>query len=54
MEWSLTVSMGMALGALASLTSVGAGALGVMAPILLYPALPMARIVAPISSMRCR
>ncbi len=42
---SLTVLSGMALGVLVSLTSVGAGALGVTALILLYPALPMARIV---------
>jgi uncharacterized protein len=42
---SLTVLIGMALGVLVSLTSVGAGALGVTALILLYPALPMARIV---------
>ncbi|HUC73144.1 MAG TPA: sulfite exporter TauE/SafE family protein, partial [Stellaceae bacterium] len=42
---SLTVLTGMALGLLVSLTSVGAGALGVTALILLYPALPMARIV---------
>jgi uncharacterized membrane protein YfcA len=41
----LTVLTGVALGALVSLTSVGAGALGVTALILLYPALPMARIV---------
>jgi hypothetical protein len=41
----LTVSTGMALGVLVSLTSVGAGALGVTALIVLYPALPMARIV---------
>jgi uncharacterized membrane protein YfcA len=42
---SLTVLTGMTLGVLVSLTSVGAGALGVTALILLYPALPMARIV---------
>jgi len=42
---SLTVLTGMALGVLVSLTSVGAGALGVTALILLYPGLPMARIV---------
>jgi uncharacterized protein len=41
----LTVLTGMALGVLVSLTSVGAGALGVTALILLYPSLPMARIV---------
>jgi uncharacterized membrane protein YfcA len=41
----LTVVTGMALGVLVSLTSVGAGALGVPALVLLYPALPMERIV---------
>jgi hypothetical protein len=41
----LTVLTGMALGVLVSLTSVGAGALGVTALILLYPTLPMPRIV---------
>jgi uncharacterized membrane protein YfcA len=42
---SLTVLTGAALGVLVSLTSVGAGALGVTALIMLYPSLPMARIV---------
>jgi uncharacterized protein len=42
---SLTILTGAALGVLVSLTSVGAGALGVTALILLYPSLPMARIV---------
>jgi uncharacterized protein len=42
---SLTVLSGAALGVLVSLTSVGAGALGVTALILIYPSLPMARIV---------
>jgi hypothetical protein len=42
---SLTVLTGMALGVLVSLTSVGAGALGVTALIMLYPALSMVRIV---------
>ncbi len=41
----LTVITGMVLGALVSLTSVGAGALGVTALVMLYPGLPMARIV---------
>jgi uncharacterized membrane protein YfcA len=35
----------MALGVLVSLTSVGAGALGVTALVLLYPRLPVPRIV---------
>jgi hypothetical protein len=41
----LTVLTGMTLGVLVSLTSVGAGALGVTALIVLYPELAMARIV---------
>lgn len=41
----LTVLTGVVLGVLVSLTSVGAGALGVTALILLYPDLPIGRIV---------
>jgi uncharacterized membrane protein YfcA len=41
----LTVLTGLALGFLVSLSSVGAGALGVTALILLYPQLPTVRIV---------
>jgi uncharacterized membrane protein YfcA len=41
----LTVLAGVILGVLVSLSSVGAGAIGVTALILLYPKLPMARIV---------
>ena len=41
----LTVVTGFALGVLVSVTSVGAGALGVTALIFLYPRLPMVRIV---------
>ncbi len=41
----LTVLTGAALGVLVSLSSVGAGALGVTALILLYPRLPLSRIV---------
>lgn len=40
----LTVITGVALGILVTLTSVGAGALGVTALLLLYPELPVARI----------
>ena len=40
-----TVVVGVALGALVSISSVGAGAVGVTALLLLYPRLPMARIV---------
>ncbi len=41
----LTVAMGAALGVLVSISSVGAGAIGVTALVLLYPELPTARIV---------
>ncbi len=40
-----TVAVGVALGVLVTLSSVGAGALGVTMLIFLYPALPAARIV---------
>jgi uncharacterized membrane protein YfcA len=40
-----TVMVGAALGVLVSISSVGAGAVGVTALLLLYPQLPMARIV---------
>jgi hypothetical protein len=40
-----TVLVGAALGVLVSLSSVGAGAVGVMALLLFYPELPMATIV---------
>lgn len=41
----LTVIGGAILGVLVSLSSIGAGALGVTALVLLYPAIPLARIV---------
>jgi uncharacterized membrane protein YfcA len=41
----VTIAVGFALGILVSLSSVGAGALGTIALIILYPRLPMARIV---------
>jgi uncharacterized membrane protein YfcA len=41
----LTVATGAVLGVLVSITSVGAGALGVTALVLLYPRLPTPRIV---------
>jgi hypothetical protein len=40
-----TVMVGIVLGVLVSISSVGAGAVGVTALLLLYPRLPMARIV---------
>lgn len=41
-----TVALGVALGVLVSITSVGAGALGTTALLILYPRLPVARIAA--------
>ncbi|BCA59384.1 sulfite exporter TauE/SafE family protein [Sphingomonas sp. HMP6] len=41
----LTVLLGIALGVLVSLTSVGAGALGMTALLILYPDLPLKRLV---------
>jgi uncharacterized membrane protein YfcA len=41
----LTVLVGVVLGVIVSISSVGAGAVGVMALLLLYPKLPMARII---------
>jgi uncharacterized protein len=41
----LTIILGAVLGVLVSITSVGAGAIGVTALVLLYPKLPTARIV---------
>jgi hypothetical protein len=40
-----TILVGAVLGVLVSISSVGAGAMGVVALIMLYPQLPMARIV---------
>jgi uncharacterized membrane protein YfcA len=42
---TLTVVLGVVLGVLVSLSSVGAGAIGVTALLILYPRLPVARIV---------
>lgn len=41
----LTVLLGIVLGVLVSLTSVGAGALGMTALLILYPDLPLSRLV---------
>lgn len=45
-HWSQPVLFGAGIGALVSLTSVGAGAIGVTVLMLLYPALPLPRIIA--------
>jgi uncharacterized membrane protein YfcA len=45
-HWALPVLFGAAIGALVSLTSVGAGAIGVTVLLLLFPALPLPRIIA--------
>ena len=41
----LTILLGVVLGALVTLTSVGAGALGMTALLVLYPRFPVARLV---------
>ena len=45
-HWALPAFFGALVGVLVTLTSVGAGAIGVAALMLLYPALPLPRIVA--------
>lgn len=45
-HWSLPVLFGAVIGTLVTLTSVGAGAIGVSVLLLLYPMLPLPRIVA--------
>ena len=45
-HWSLPILFGAAIGTLVSLTSVGAGAIGVTVLMVLYPLLPLPRIVA--------
>lgn len=46
LHWSLPLLFGAVIGALVTLTSVGAGAIGVTVLMLLYPLLPLPRIVA--------
>ncbi len=45
-HWSLPLLFGAVIGTLVTLTSVGAGAIGVIVLMLLYPTLPLPRIVA--------
>ena len=45
-HWSLPVLFGAIIGTLVTLTSVGAGAIGVTVLMILYPMLPLSRIVA--------
>jgi uncharacterized membrane protein YfcA len=45
-HWSLPILFGAVIGTLVTLTSVGAGAIGVSVLLLLYPLLPLPRIVA--------
>jgi uncharacterized membrane protein YfcA len=45
-HWALPVGFGAVIGTLVTLTSVGAGAIGVTVLMILYPQLPLARIVA--------
>jgi uncharacterized protein len=46
LQRGLTVIFGMAIGALVTLTSVGAGAIGVTVLMLLYPTMPLRKIIA--------
>ena len=45
-HWSLPVLFGAIIGTMVTLTSVGAGAIGVTVLMILYPRLPLSRIVA--------
>ncbi len=45
-HWALPILFGAVIGALVTLTSVGAGAIGVTVLMILYPQLPLSRIVA--------
>ncbi len=45
-HWALPILFGALIGTLVTITSVGAGAIGVTVLMLLYPALPLPRIVA--------
>jgi uncharacterized membrane protein YfcA len=45
-HWSLPLLFGAVIGSLVTLTSVGAGAIGVTVLMILYPKLPLSRIVA--------
>ncbi len=45
-HWSLPILFGALIGCLVTITSVGAGAIGVTVLMLLYPLLPLQRIVA--------
>ncbi len=45
-HWALPILFGAAIGVLVTLTSVGAGAIGVSVLMILYPQLPLMRIVA--------
>ncbi len=45
-HWSLPLGLGALVGTLVTLTSVGAGAIGVSVLLIIYPLLPLPRIVA--------
>jgi uncharacterized membrane protein YfcA len=53
-HWSLPVLLGAVIGTLVTFTSVGAGAIGVTVLLLVYPLLPLPRIVAPTLPTPCR
>jgi uncharacterized protein len=50
----LTITCGLVLGVLVTITSVGAGALGVVAPTFLYPNMPTHGLLHRTSPTRCR
>lgn len=45
-HWSLPVAFGAVIGTLVTLTSVGAGAIGVSVLLILFPLLPLPRVIA--------
>jgi Sulfite exporter TauE/SafE. len=53
-HWSLPVLLGAVIGMLVTFTSVGAGAIGVTVLLLVFPHLPLPRIIAPILPTPCR
>ena len=44
-HWALPIALGALIGAMVTLTSVGAGAIGVTVLLILYPRLPLPRVV---------
>ena len=52
-HWALPLLFGAVIGTLVTLTSVGAGAIGVTVLLILYPLLPLPRILPTLPSMTC-